>query len=86
MKYTPDTLAWQVTPSIEMALLRRRSFPHLYNGRTVYLRYYETEINEQLEPVFVFMDTQTGKQIHYSIELACQITKGLPNWLKDFHP
>ena len=79
MKYTPDTLEWKATPSIEMALLRGRLFPHQHNGQTVYLRYFETEINEQLEPVFVFMDTQTGKQIHCSLELACQLTKGLPN-------
>lgn len=79
MKYTPDTLEWQVTPSVEMALLRGRLFTHQHNGQTVYLRYYETEINEQLEPVFVFMDTQTGKQIHCTLELACQLTKGLPN-------
>jgi len=79
MKYTPDTIEWKVTPSIEMALLRGRLFPHQYKGQTVSLRYYETEINEQLEPVFVFVDTQTGKPIHCSLELACQLTKGLAN-------
>lgn len=78
-KYTPDTIEWQATSSLELTLLHNKYYQYEDLGEKLYLRFYETEINDDLEPVFVFLNLRTLDTVNCNLEMVCQLTKGVPN-------
>ena len=79
MRYTPSTIEWAAALSVEQLLLKDPVHIVPWNGSTSRAKYFDTEIDKDLAPVFVFIDTETQRPMSLSLETVCQLTRGEPN-------